>query len=301
MKIEIKKVDAIKRELQFEIPKDRVSQKFNEVYQELGKVAKVKGFRQGKVPRNVLEAEHGRLAQQEVIEKLIPEAYQEGITKESISPIDMPEINDVSLKDGVIRFKALLEIKPDVKISHYKGISVQRKSSQVTDDEINKTFDYIKAGQGKDKEITIDDTFARGLGYPSLEDFKKTLTRQMELEKDRQNRFDIENQVVENLLKNAKLQTPSSLVKKQFDRRLQEIQNRLKQQGLSNEEIKKREEESSKELQEAVERDVKVYLILDKIAELEGIKVEKEENLPAKVIEFLLKEAKWLEESKSAK
>ena len=295
MKIEVKKVDAIKRELQFEIPKDRVSQKFNEVYQELGKVAKVKGFRQGKVPRHVLESEHGRLAQQEVIEKIIPEAYQEGIAKESIVPLDMPEINDVSLKDGIIRFKALLEIKPDVKVNNYKGISVQRKSSQVTDEELNKTFDYIKQGQGKDKEITIDDTFARGLGYPNLEDFKKTLTRQMELEKDKQNRSDIENQVIEHLLKNVKLVTPSSLVKRQFDRRLREIQDRLKQHSLSNEEIKKREEEIFKELQEAVERDVKVYLILDKIAELESITVEQNENLPAKVIEFLLKEAKWEE------
>lgn len=295
MKIEIKKVDAIKRELQFEIPKDRVSKKFDEVYQELGKVAKVKGFRQGKVPRHVLEAEHGRLAQQEVIEKLIPEVYHEGITKESLSPIDLPEINDVSLKDGIIRFKALLEIRPDVKVSHYKGISVTRKSSQVTEEELNKTFDYIKQGQGKEKEVNIDDAFAKGLGYPSLEDFKKTLTRQMELEKDRQNRFDIENQIVDCLLKNAKLATPSSLVKKQFDRRLHEIKHRLKDQGLSDEEIKKRAEEMTKELQASVERDVQVYLILDKIAELEGIKIAEKENLPAKVMEFLLKEAKWEE------
>ena len=49
MKIEVKKVDAVRRELKFEIPKDRVSQKFNEVYEELGKVVKVKG----ELPKNV--------------------------------------------------------------------------------------------------------------------------------------------------------------------------------------------------------------------------------------------------------
>ena len=50
-----------------------------------------------------------------------------------------------------------------------------------------------------------------------------------------------------------------------------------------------------KELSAPVERDVKVYLILDKIAAIENIEVKEGENLPAKTMEFLLKEAKWEE------
>ena len=57
----------------------------------------------------------------------------------------------------------------------------------------------------------------------------------------------------------------------------------------------KKEEELRKNLQQPVERDVKVYLILDKIAELENIEVIKGESLPMKVLEFLLKEANWEE------
>ncbi len=92
MKVEVKKVDSIKRELKFEIPKERVSQKFDEVYKELGKIIKVKGFRPGKVPRQILESQHSKTAQDEVFQKLIPEVYHEGITKEDLAPIDMPEI-----------------------------------------------------------------------------------------------------------------------------------------------------------------------------------------------------------------
>ncbi|OGX39458.1 MAG: hypothetical protein A3D87_06495 [Omnitrophica WOR_2 bacterium RIFCSPHIGHO2_02_FULL_50_17] len=295
MKIEVKKVDAVRRELKFEIPKDRVSQKFNEVYEELGKVVKVKGFRPGKVPRAILESHTAKLAQEEVIKKLVPEVYHEAIEREKMTPLDLPEILDVNFKAGMITFTAKLDVKPDVKIEDYKGIKVTKKSSGVTEEEVSKTLEFLRKGQGDGKEIALDDVFARGLGFPTLEEFKKSLTRQMEIEKERQNRLDVENQIVGHLLKKAKLVTPPSLVKKQFERRLHEVIHRLQQQGLSDEEIKKREEGIHKELQEAVERDVKVYLIVDKIGELEHMEAKEGENLPAKVMEFLLKEAKWEE------
>ena len=67
MKVEVKKVDALKRELRFEVPRERVTKTLDEVYEEIGKYAKVKGFRPGKVPRAVLATSHGKLAEEETI------------------------------------------------------------------------------------------------------------------------------------------------------------------------------------------------------------------------------------------
>lgn len=300
MKLTVNKVDALKRKLQFEIPQERVSRKMNEVFGEISKVAKVKGFRPGKAPRHVIEAEHGPLAREETLKKLIPEVYEEGLRQENISPLEMPDIQDVEFKDGKIKFTAEVTIKPDVKISEYKGIKVQRKSPEVTEEDINKTLDYFKTGQGKDAETKIDDEFARGLGYPSLDAFKKSLKTQMEIDKDRQNRADVENQIVEALLKNSKLTVPQSLVKKQLDRRVHEAIGRMKQQGLPEEEINKKVKELEKELKEPVEKDIKVYLILDKIAELENVQAGEGGSLPAKVMEFLMKKAEWKDAQEAA-
>ena len=297
MKVEVKKVDAVKRELKFEIPKERVSEKFDEVYTELGKIVKVKGFRPGKVPRHVLEAQHSQKAKDEVIRKLIPEVYHEGVTKENLAPLDLPEIVDLEFKNGMIMFTAKLDIKPDVKVEKYKGIKVKRKNSKVTEEEINKTLEYFKKGQasGPDKETTIDDSFARGLGYPNLAEFKKSLERQMEMDKDRQNRMDVENQIIESLLRSAKLVLPESLVRRQVEHRIEDEKKRLKSQGLSADEIDKKSQELRKELRAPVERDVKVYLILDKIAAAEKLEVKEGMSRPAVVMEFLLKEANWEE------
>ena len=224
MKVEVKKIDTIKRELKFEIPKDRVAQVLEDVYKDIGKAAKVKGFRPGKVPRHILESQHGKSAQSEMIQRLIPEAYHAAINKENLQPVEMPEILYVNVKDGILTFKAKVDTKPEVKIDGYKGVKVTRKANEVTDEDINKTLDYFKAAtQGKEKETIIDDAFARGLGYPTLEEFNKVLRQQLAMDKDRQNRMDVENQVVEQLLKKAKVTAPESLVKKQMDHRIEEM------------------------------------------------------------------------------
>lgn len=294
MKVEVKKVDALRRELSIEVPRERVSAAMEEIYKEIGKYAKIKGFRPGKVPRQLLVNSHGKMAQEETIKKLVPVAYHEGLTKENLSPIDLPEITNVSLKDGILTFKATLDIRPEIKTGDYKNIKVTPNSTKVTDEDINKTLEFFKKGRGDGQEVAIDDAFAHGMGFPSLEEFKKALTRQLEFDKDRQNRIEVENQIVDHLLKHAKLVVPQSLVKRQYDFRLNETLRRLKSQGMTEEDLKKKEEEIAKNLGEAVERDVKVFLILEEIAKLEKIEVtSKEENLPVKVMEFLLKQAKW--------
>lgn len=294
MKVEVKKIDATKRELRFEVPRERVTQTLDEIYQEIAKVAKIKGYRPGKAPRHLVEAEHGRVAREEALKKIIPEVYQEGLEKEKIAPLDMPEIFDVNFKDGMITFTAKLDIRPDFEVKNYKGVKVKRKDSQVTEEELNKTLDFIKKGHGKEgQELTIDDAFAKSHGFPGLEEFKNSLKRQMEMDKDRQNRLDLENQIVDEVIKHVKFTPPTSLVAKQLEHRLNETKRRFKSQGMPDADFAKREEEIRKELQPLVERDVKVYIVFEKIGELEGITVNENESMAAKVMELLLKEAKW--------
>lgn len=294
MKLSVKKVDALKRELKFEVAGERITKKKEETLSEISRVAKIKGFRPGKAPRQVVEANYGDYAKEEMIKKLIPEVYREGLEQEKIDPLDLPEINDVEFKNDVLTFTAVVDIKPEVKVKDYKGIKVKRKSAKVTEEEINKTLDYLKKSQGKEDAV-IDDAFVKGLGYPTLDSFKQFLTRQMEMDKDRQNRMDIENQVVEALLKDTKFAVPQSLVKRQLEHRIEELQERVKSQGMPEAEIKKKEEDWRKDLQPAVERDVKAFLVFDAIAKEEKITAVEGENLPNKVMAFLLKEAQWEE------
>ena len=151
---------------------------------------------------------------------------------QQLNPIDLPEITEVNLKDGVLTFTATLDIRPEVEIKKYKGISVERKKSEVTEEEVTKTLEFFKKGRDVTREVAIDDNFAKGMGFPSLEEFKTALKRQLEFDHDRNNRMDIENQIVEELIKNAKLIVPQSLVKRQLHHRINESLRRFKSQGF---------------------------------------------------------------------
>ena len=295
MKVEVKKVDATKRELKLEIPKERVAQRLEEVYSDISKAAKIRGFRPGKAPRHVIVQEHGKLAQEKMMESLIPETYQEAIKQENLSPIDFPDISEVQYKDGILSFKASLDIHPEFTVQDYKGIKVKKKSVQVTDEEFAKTMEFFKTAQGKDKEAVIDDEFAKALGYATLEELKASFKRQMELEKDRQNRLDVENQVLDFLIKNTKLTVPKATVERHLERLAQDVRKRLESQNLKDEELEKRVSEAMNNMRPGAERDVKAYFILEKIADQEKMTIEQGENIFQKVIGFLLKEAQWEE------
>ncbi|MFH0754819.1 MAG: trigger factor [Candidatus Omnitrophota bacterium] len=295
MKISVKKVDALRREMHFDIPSDRVTRKLDEVLNDIVKHAAIKGFRPGKAPRKMVEAAHGSFAREEMMKKLIPEVYHEGILQEKMDPIDFPAIDQVSMDESGLKFRATFDIRPEVEVKDYKGVKISKKSAEVSEDEVNKSVDFFKKGRGLDENTPLDDEFAKSLGFPSLEDLKKAVKRNLEFDKERQNRYEVETQLIDALIKTCKLDVPQSLVERQLAGRMEEFNRRFKTYGVKEEDVAKKAEESMKDLKEASAKDVKTFLILHKIAEMENIQADKEENLSAKVMEFLLKEAKWEE------
>ncbi len=297
MKITVKKIDSLRREMHFDVPRQRVTRKLDEVFNNITRHARIKGFRQGKAPRKLVEAAHGDVAREEMMKNLIPEVYQEGIRQEKVDPVDFPSIDQVQLNDEGLKFRATVDLRPEVEVKDYKGIRISKKSAVVTDEEVSKSLEFFKKGRGLDEKAVLDDEFAKGLGFPALEDLKNAVKRNLEQEKERQNRYDVETQLIDALIKSSKFDVPLSLVERQLAGRMEEFSRRMKTFGMKEEDILKKAEESKKELQEAAQKDVRTFLILHKIAQVEKIESAENENLSAKTMEFLLKEAKWEEAS----
>ncbi|MFZ5801118.1 MAG: trigger factor [Candidatus Omnitrophota bacterium] len=292
-KCDVKKLDACKRQINIEIAKETVDQKLDQVLSEINKNAKVDGFRPGKAPRYIIDEKHGNQARGEAIKRLISDSYDEAIAGEKLAPLDLPEIFDVEFKEGTLFYKAKLEVKPEVKIKDYRGIKITRKPVEVSSDEIQKAIEYLKGTQGLNKDTPADDAFARGLGYPSLKSLEDSIKKQLEVNKEQIARSQMEEELIEQLLANASFVLPEAAVKKQLERLWRDAQHRLMAQGVKKEDLTAKEEEYKKELKKAAERDIAVYFIFDKIAELENIKPEKPEGMFRKVLEFLMREAKW--------
>lgn len=288
MKVTTKKSGDNKVMLDIEVPKEAVQKKFDEVYEKIGKEAKVSGFRLGTAPRHVLEQHHGKLAREEALKGLISDSYQESIKHENIDVIDVPEITEVKFETEFLSYKAHVEVKPEIKIKQYKGFKLKKNEIKIEPSEIEEHLKQLKQPRGAD--IT-DERLARSLGYKTKEELLECLTKQRFLEKENEERTRLERELIDQLSQNCSFKIPASLIERRFQELEHQAQHQLANYGLPEDRVKQRLEELKPKFKIEAEEQVKVFLILETIAKLENIKID--DHMPNRVVEFLFAEAEW--------
>jgi FKBP-type peptidyl-prolyl cis-trans isomerase (trigger factor) len=288
MKTEVKKLDSGKMELNISIEGETVKNKFEEVFKKIGQEAKVKGFRPGHAPRDILEKEFSNFAHEQVLKELIPELYDQAVQKEALHVLDMPDISEVKLDRNSLSFRAQVEITPEIGVKNYKGIKIEYKKVSVSPDEVKRNIDSVKEARKAD---VLDDDFAKTLGYPSLAELEKAVERQIAGQKANSLRQDIERQVIDGISKGLDFKLPQSLVAKQLEELVRQARVELALRGMAKENIIKQEEMLRKELEAQAQNQVRVYLILADIAKKENITAD--DNMSQKVMELLFKGADW--------
>lgn len=136
-KVDVETVDSLRRRLAVEVPAETVSAEIEKAFTELARAAKVPGFRPGRVPRAVLERMFGDRVRAEVFGRLIQDSYAEAIEGQQIVAVGQPEIVTEQTEAGAaLRYRATVEVKPDVTVEGYTGLSVDRPLSAVTDTDV---------------------------------------------------------------------------------------------------------------------------------------------------------------------
>jgi trigger factor len=373
MKANVEEISAIKKKVSVEIPEDQVSQEINSFYVDLGKKAKIKGFRPGKVPRNILERYFKDYVKAEVIQKLIQETYPQALSETNLQPVSPPMIDPGEFEGGKsFQYSVVIEVKPDIKLEGYTGLKIEGKKEEVKEEEIQdrlkalqnlhanlktvsevraiqkgdyviidyeasldgkpleggKAVDFtVEVGSGqfipafeekligikpegesdievsfpedygyqkwagktisfhvKIKEIKekilppLDDEFAKDLGdYSSFEELKTKLRGEIEKEKELALERQLKDQMLDQLLAANPFEVPGSLVEGQTKTLISDMKLRLAAQGLELKNLGVTEEKLQEDYKAAAEKQVRTFLILEKIAGQEGISVTDEE------------------------
>ncbi|MCK4656073.1 MAG: trigger factor [candidate division Zixibacteria bacterium] len=133
-----------KRIIEAEIPKDKVDEKFNEVFKLIKKEAKIPGFRPGKVPISVIKSRFAKDAAAEVGERLVEEAVEEIVKEAKLSPISPPVVSDIDIKQGEpINFTASIEVAPEIKIEKTTGFTIKKGSETITNNDVDRAYAAI--------------------------------------------------------------------------------------------------------------------------------------------------------------
>jgi len=117
----------------------------------------VPGFRKGKAPRKMVEKMYGEgTFFEDAVNALIPVETQKVIDEEKIELVDAPkyDVTSVNKETGVV-FKAVCTVRPEVKVSNYKGIEAEKVVKAVTDEEIDAKINQMR--EKGSRMITVDD------------------------------------------------------------------------------------------------------------------------------------------------
>ena len=113
-------------------------------YKKNVKSINVPGFRKGKAPKAIIEQYYGKgIFFEDAINECIPDAFEEAIKEAGLDIVGQPQFDIVST-EGDIVLKAEGFVKPEVTIEGYKGIEVEKKSVEVSEDEINAEIDKAR-------------------------------------------------------------------------------------------------------------------------------------------------------------
>jgi trigger factor len=148
MQSTVEETDRHKVRLTVEVEPDRVDKDLDRAYRRIAQQVRIPGFRKGKVPRKVIDAQIGREAVVgEFIEDNVPTYYREALREHELAPITEPDIDLEDLKEGEpLVFTAVVEVRPRLQLAEkdYKGIAVDRPAVEVSDGEVNELLDRLR-------------------------------------------------------------------------------------------------------------------------------------------------------------
>lgn len=145
------------RTVEVEIPADVVSKQMDATVQKYTKVARVPGFRKGKVPVSIIRNRFSDDVRAEVIETLVPQYFKQAVDKEGLKPISEPRLHDLKMEPGSpIQFKAAFEVMPDIELGNYKEIKVDLPKVEVTDEEVEKELKTLQQKQASYEPVDED-------------------------------------------------------------------------------------------------------------------------------------------------
>jgi trigger factor len=144
--VEMENLSAVKRKLRVVVPSTEVTQEMDRAYRALGKRAKVKGFRPGKVPRSVLEMYYHKEVEQEVSDTLVRRSLGEALKDRDVDPINLrwPEPLPPVVAGQDYRFSVELEVSPEFTAHDYLNLKLEAPQVEVTDDEVANRLEKIR-------------------------------------------------------------------------------------------------------------------------------------------------------------
>ena len=144
MQVTLETTSGLERRMRISVPAEQVDTQVAAKLKEAAGQVRIKGFRPGKVPMREVKRRFGDGIRQEVSSEVMQSSFAEAVQSESVSPAGMPQIEDISMEAGKdLEFTAVFEVFPEISLSDFSGITVNRPVSSVTSEDVEKMIETL--------------------------------------------------------------------------------------------------------------------------------------------------------------
>ncbi|MCJ7833872.1 trigger factor [Cuneatibacter sp. NSJ-177] len=157
MSVKVENLEKNLAKLTVEVPVEKLEESIDQVYRKAKNQITLPGFRKGKAPRKMIEKYYGAdVFLEDAVNELIPVAYEEACGECELEIVSQPEIEYEQVEAGKpVIFTATVATRPEVTLGEYKGLEVESKPVEVTEEEI---LAELKKEQEKNATMkTVDD------------------------------------------------------------------------------------------------------------------------------------------------
>ncbi|HEY5699287.1 MAG TPA: trigger factor [Acidimicrobiales bacterium] len=146
MKATVETLEGNKVKVSVEVDETEFESAVDDAFRRIAREVRIPGFRPGKAPRRVLEAQLGTgFAREEALRHALPEYYAQAVRENDVDVIAPPEIDITGgEEDGPVVFDAVVEIRPEIAIRGHDDLTVTIPSPLVSDEEVDAQVERLR-------------------------------------------------------------------------------------------------------------------------------------------------------------
>ncbi|MGC1457939.1 MAG: trigger factor [Steroidobacteraceae bacterium] len=145
MQVSLTATGGLERRLEVAVPAQAVTSEIENRLKQLARTSRLKGFRPGKAPLQVVRKQFGEQVRAEVVNDLMRKSFAEAVSKEQLTPAAGPRIEPIALDPGSdLKYAAVFEVMPEVKVAPFAAIQVQRAAATVTDADVDAMLESMR-------------------------------------------------------------------------------------------------------------------------------------------------------------
>jgi trigger factor len=145
MNVSVVDLSANQKKLQVQIPALKVQEELDEKFRDLAKRMRIKGFRPGKVPRNIIKSYYGKTVENELSSQFIQETFPDALREANLKPLVEADVSEVRFEDnGSFSYTAVVDVSPPFELDEYKGLALQRPAYEVSETQVEAELERIR-------------------------------------------------------------------------------------------------------------------------------------------------------------